>query len=147
MGADGVVQLLLYLCASEREEAQRLLSHFFGSNGYENIVNENIQTLSRHWEKTNEAISLKFFDPFFVAKRGLEKNRYYHEIGRKKIRRMVYSDPEKLIGRPTFRTFPFFWHLLNGSDEPAVGASGRANGRVVRQAVGRAGPLIYNSPD
>ena len=39
---------------------------------------------------------------------GLAKNRYYHEIGRKKIRQMVYSDPEKLIGRPIFVTFSFF---------------------------------------
>ena len=35
---------------------------------------------------------------------GLAKNRYHHEIGRKKIRRMVYSDPEKLIFH--IRLFP-----------------------------------------
>ena len=55
------------------------------------------------------SIFLHFVWPFFLSKnRGLAKNRYHHRIGRKKIRRMVYSDREKLIGRPIFGTFSFF---------------------------------------
>ena len=62
--------------------------------------------LFRHWEKTNEAIKKK--TTLFLSKnKGLAKNRYYHEIGRKKIRRVVCSDPEKLIGQPMFDTFSF----------------------------------------
>ena len=43
----------------------------------------------------------------FSTHRGFTKNRYHHRIGRKKIRRMVYSDPEKLIGRPIMAFFYF----------------------------------------
>ena len=58
----------------------------------------------------------EIFRPFFLSEnKGLAKNRYCHEIGRKKIRRMVYSDPEKLIGRPMFDTFSFFWRLSHSS--------------------------------
>ena len=66
------------------------------------------EILGRHYEKTNEAIFYKFFDPLFLSKnRGFTKNRYHHRIGRKKIRRMVYSDREKLNGRPDFDTCSF----------------------------------------
>ena len=59
---------------------------------------------------------LQFFRPFFLSKNmGFTKNRYHHRIGRKKIRRMVYSDPEKLNGRPDFGTFSFFPHLSHSS--------------------------------
>ena len=55
----------------------------------------------------------RIFGFFFLPKTWVwQKNRYYHEIGRKKIRRMVYSDPEKLIGRPIFGTFAFFDRIL-----------------------------------
>ena len=43
---------------------------------------------------------------------GLAKNGYHHEIGRKKIHQMVYSDPEKLNGRPDFGLFIFFLNVL-----------------------------------
>ena len=58
----------------------------------------------------------QIFWPLVLSKnRGLAKKRYYHEIGRKKIRRMVYSDPEKLIWRPIFCTISFFRHLSHSS--------------------------------
>ena len=74
--------------------------------------------------KDEWTIFSKFFDPFFLSKnRGLAKNRYHHEIGRKKIRRMVYSDREKLNGRPDFDTFSFFGHLSHSSFRSARTAS------------------------
>ena len=52
---------------------------------------------------------MEFFDAlFFYSKnKGLANNCYYYEIGRNKIRDMVYSDPEKLIGRQILSFFPF----------------------------------------
>ena len=50
-----------------------------------------------------------------LKNKGFTKKLYRHLIGRKKIRRMVYSDRDKLNGRPDFGTFPFFRHLFHSS--------------------------------
>ena len=65
--------------------------------------------LSRHYEKTNEAIFLKFFDPFFLAKTGFsQKTDITIGSGVKKYAGWCTRIPKSSSDDPFLALFHFF---------------------------------------
>jgi len=73
-------------------------------------TSDDARLLSRHWEKTNEAI---FFDPFFLAKTGVwQKTVITTRLGVKKYAGWCTRIPKSSSDDPCLALFHFFCIFL-----------------------------------